>query len=110
MELCKTAALTGNKTDHEMVNFHLSKNLGKDLPVVNTLDDLIKELRSVFESDSVNVEYVNFLMKSCKLSPVDWKKYAKFDRYRYEFFSKRYVIYSTFFVFEIGINLLMCAS
>ncbi|PSN36272.1 Cysteine dioxygenase type 1 [Blattella germanica] len=48
-----------------------------------SLQDLIRELHSAFESDSVNIEYVQHLMSSYKSRPVDWKKYAKFDRYRY---------------------------
>lgn len=49
---------------------------------VPTLDDLIKELHRVFESDEVNIEYVQDLMVSYKSNPVEWKKYAKFDRYK----------------------------
>lgn len=52
------------------------------VPVVNTLEELIEELRRVFESDSINVEYVHALMTSYKSKPSDWRKYAKFDRYR----------------------------
>jgi cysteine dioxygenase len=36
----------------------------------------------VFESDTVNVEYVQQLMAMYKSNPVDWKRYAKFDRCR----------------------------
>lgn len=53
------------------------------VPVVATLEDLIRELHVVFESDSVNVETVHHLMSTYKSNPVDWRKYAKFDRYRY---------------------------
>lgn len=67
---------------HTSVEFKLQKYLGSSLPVVNTLDDLIKELHKVFEGDSVNIELVSYLMKSYKSSPKEWKKYAKFDRYR----------------------------
>jgi len=31
----------------------------------------------------VNVEEVEELMKAYKSDPKDWKKYAKFDRYKY---------------------------
>ncbi|KAK8724751.1 hypothetical protein OTU49_010901 [Cherax quadricarinatus] len=48
-----------------------------------SLDDLIQELYKVFESDHVNVDYVRNIMASYKSNPIEWKKYAKFDRYRY---------------------------
>jgi cysteine dioxygenase len=51
-------------------------------PRVSTLDDLIRELYVVFESDSVNVEFVHQLMSSYKSNPVEWKRFAKFDRCR----------------------------
>jgi Cysteine dioxygenase type I. len=52
------------------------------MPVIATLQDLIKELYVVFEADSVNVETVHQLMSTYKSNPVDWRKYAKFDRHR----------------------------
>ncbi|KAK8396094.1 hypothetical protein O3P69_005298 [Scylla paramamosain] len=53
------------------------------LPQINNLDDLIGELYKVFDGDEVNVDFVNHLMSSYKSNPQDWKKFAKFDRYRY---------------------------
>ena len=53
------------------------------MPIINTLEDLIAELKRAFESDSVNVEYIHALMTSYKSKPSEWRKYAKFDRYRY---------------------------
>ncbi|XP_063605481.1 cysteine dioxygenase type 1-like [Penaeus indicus] len=53
------------------------------MPQVATLDDLIQELHKVFDSDEVNVEYVYNLLASYKSNPVEWKKFAKFDRYKY---------------------------
>ncbi|KDR17630.1 cysteine dioxygenase type 1 [Zootermopsis nevadensis] len=52
-------------------------------PVVSTLDDLIRELYVVFNSDSVNVEFVHQLMSIYKSNPAEWKRFAKFDRFRY---------------------------
>lgn len=49
---------------------------------VATLTDLIGELHKVFESDHVNVEHVNALMSAYKSNPAEWRKYAKFDRFR----------------------------
>lgn len=60
----------------------LYKYLGNSLPVVETLGDAIRELRDIFESDSVNVELVHYVMRAYKSKPMEWKKYAKFDRYR----------------------------
>ena len=54
----------------------------KNAKQIETLNDLISELYKVFESDHVNIEYVNHLMISYKSNPSEWKKYAKFDRYR----------------------------
>lgn len=54
----------------------------KNAPVVETLPGLIQELHRVFEQDRVNIEYVNHLMLSYKSNPSEWKKFAKFDRFR----------------------------
>lgn len=54
----------------------------KNHKTVSNLTELIAELHSVFSSSSVNIEYVNHLMLSYKSNPSEWKKYAKFDRYR----------------------------
>lgn len=54
----------------------------KNTKTVSNLPELIAELHSVFSSSSVNIEYVNHLMLSYKSNPSEWKKYAKFDRYR----------------------------
>ncbi|KAL3288135.1 hypothetical protein HHI36_002583 [Cryptolaemus montrouzieri] len=72
-----------NNNNGKVCEFAFYKHLGNKLPVVNTLDDLIRELRELFDSDKINVEYLNYLMKSYKSRPADWKKYAKFDRCRY---------------------------
>jgi len=53
------------------------------MPVIATLEDLIRELHVVFEAEAVNVETVHQLMSMYKSNPADWRKYAKFDRYRY---------------------------
>lgn len=71
-----------NNTTDEIIEAKLCKHIGNGLPVVDGLQDLITELRLIFSSENVNVELVSYLMKSYKSNPVDWKKYAKFDRYR----------------------------
>jgi len=47
------------------------------------LQELIEELHKVFDSDKVNVDYVNALLSSYKSNPKDWKKFAKGDPHRY---------------------------
>ncbi|KAI4468710.1 cysteine dioxygenase [Holotrichia oblita] len=63
-------------------HFKVFKGMEK-VPVVNTLEELIQKLREVFQSENVNVDYVRALMSSYKSKPSEWRKYAKFDRYRY---------------------------
>lgn len=54
----------------------------KNEKIAETLDDLIAELHNVFNSDRVNIEYVNHLLLSYKSNPTEWKKFAKFDRFK----------------------------
>ena len=51
------------------------------------MNELIGELRKVFDYDRVNIDYVQALLESYKSNPKDWKKFAKFDRHRYCIFS-----------------------
>lgn len=67
----------------EIDEVKLYKDLGGVLPIINTLDDLINELHAAFESNSVNIELIHYMMQSYKSNPLEWRKYAKFDRYRY---------------------------
>ncbi|KAJ8687121.1 hypothetical protein QAD02_022919 [Eretmocerus hayati] len=45
--------------------------------------ELIDKLHEAFETNDVDIDYVQELMASYKSNPQDWKKFAKFDRYRY---------------------------
>lgn len=54
----------------------------KNVKAPATLDELIAELHEVFASDRVNIEYVNHLMLSYQSDQSEWKKFAKFDRYK----------------------------
>jgi len=47
------------------------------------LQRLIQDLHKEFEKDDVCIETIEKVMASYKSNPADWKKYAKFDRYRY---------------------------
>lgn len=49
---------------------------------VSTLQDLISKLYKEFDKDVVDVDYISEIMSSYKSAPHEWKKYAKFDRYR----------------------------
>ena len=46
-------------------------------------DELIEKLLEIFESDNVNIEEVEEILDCYKSDPKDWKKYAKFDKYKY---------------------------
>ncbi|XP_003703165.1 cysteine dioxygenase type 1 [Megachile rotundata] len=48
-----------------------------------TLRELIDALHEAFKTDHVNIDDVQSLMASYRSNPLEWKKYAKFDRYRY---------------------------
>lgn len=81
-------------TEHDIVDGEkylrdLTKSFtGLEKPLKNyygkspaTLDELIAELHNVFESDRVNIEYVNHLLLSYQSNSAEWKMFAKFDRY-----------------------------
>ena len=53
-----------------------------DICKASSLQDLISKLYKEFDKDVVNVDYINELMSSYKSVSHEWKKYAKFDRYR----------------------------
>ncbi|KAL2719594.1 cysteine dioxygenase type 1 [Vespula squamosa] len=50
---------------------------------VSTLRELIDALHDAFKTNHVDIDHVQDLMESYKSNPLEWKKYAKFDRYRY---------------------------
>ncbi|CAH0761589.1 unnamed protein product [Diatraea saccharalis] len=50
---------------------------------ITGLEKLVEELHKVFSNERVNVQEVQSLMAGYKSDPKDWKKYAKFDRFRY---------------------------
>lgn len=82
MALCEYNQDIIKNFDEHDIDITLCKQYGGNLPTVNSLSDLIRELNQVFSSDRVNIDLVSYLMKSYKSHPSDWKKYAKFDRYR----------------------------
>lgn len=48
-----------------------------------SLRELIDQLHEAFKTDYVDIDHVQDLMSAYISNPVEWKKYAKFDRYRY---------------------------
>lgn len=80
---------TGKMSKQELELRNLTKTFTgiekplKNVPSVQSLSELMDELNRVFEQDHVNIEYVNHLMLSYKSNPAEWKKFAKFDRFRY---------------------------
>ncbi|CAG9764437.1 unnamed protein product [Ceutorhynchus assimilis] len=85
MSICqyRSEMINNNNEDDECREIKLVKHLGHSLPEVGSLSDLIRELNKLFESDNVNVDLVHYVMKTYKSNPVEWKKFAKFDRFRY---------------------------
>lgn len=88
-----SAAVENHTTNHEDLKMQRLRELtktfvGLEKPLKNeksieSLNELIAELHKAFESDYVNIEYVNHLLLCYKSKPAEWKKFAKFDRYRY---------------------------
>ncbi|KAF7278583.1 hypothetical protein GWI33_008202 [Rhynchophorus ferrugineus] len=84
MSVCSYPAIEGNhENDDGVCEITLTKHLGHSLPEIGSLNDLVRELNRVFSSDNVNVDLVHYIMRAYKSNPIEWKKYAKFDRYRY---------------------------
>lgn len=50
---------------------------------VLSLEELVRELHIVFESDAIEVEAVEQLMQAYKSDPTDWAKFALLDPYKY---------------------------
>lgn len=50
---------------------------------VSSLKELIDALHDAFKTDHVDIDHVQDLMESYTSNPLEWKKYAKFDRHRY---------------------------
>lgn len=48
-----------------------------------TWESLLEQLLKIFESDNVSIEEVEQLLASYKSNPSDWRKFAKFDKYKY---------------------------
>lgn len=78
MEICNRESRL-NDSCHEKIHHEENSRQGK----VSTLRELIDALHDAFKTDHVDIDHVQDLMASYKSNPLEWKKYAKFDRYRY---------------------------
>ncbi|KAL1453847.1 hypothetical protein WDU94_010157 [Cyamophila willieti] len=79
--------LCGDTNNNEIMSdetsyFKRTQSVNKVNPISN-LNHLIEELHRVFKEDHVNVDYVEMVMKAYKSNPREWKKYAKFDKFKY---------------------------
>lgn len=82
MAVCEYVGRIENNEEGDFDDMQVYKSMPNGLPVINNLSDLVRELNYIFESDHVNIELVHYVMKSYKSNPQDWKKFAKFNRYR----------------------------
>lgn len=82
MSVCQYKTEFDTNNNDDFCEVKLYKQVGGQLPVITNLKSLIDELDRIFECDKVNIDLVHYVMKSYKSNPLDWKKYAKFDRYR----------------------------
>lgn len=60
----------------------LNEKNARQREVSLTLRELVDALHEAFKTDHVNIDDVQDLMASYRSNPLEWKKYAKFDRYR----------------------------
>ncbi|XP_061381364.1 cysteine dioxygenase isoform X3 [Danaus plexippus] len=67
-------------TDYNQLNIERPLKIVHD---IDGLETLVSELHKVFSKNYVNIQEVQKLMSSYKSDPKHWKKYAKFDRFRY---------------------------
>ncbi|XP_047523733.1 cysteine dioxygenase 1 isoform X1 [Pieris napi] len=65
-----------------MEQLYVDKPLKLNVEITG-LDKLIEELHRVFSHSHVNIQDVQKLMLGYKSDPKDWRKYAKYDRFRY---------------------------
>lgn len=78
MEICNGDGRISD-VPSETLSYEASQRHGK----VSTLRELVDALHDAFRTDHVDIDLVQDLMASYKSNPLEWKKYAKFDRHRY---------------------------
>ncbi|XP_050359251.1 cysteine dioxygenase 1 [Nymphalis io] len=67
-------------TDLEQLSVERPLKVGRE---IDGLENLVSELHRVFSQDHVNIQEVQKLMSGYKSNPKHWRKYSKFDRFRY---------------------------
>nr|XP_026483728.1 cysteine dioxygenase 1 [Vanessa tameamea] len=67
-------------TDIEQLSVERPLKIGRE---IDGLENLVSELHRVFSQDHVNIQEVQNMMSGYKSNPKHWRKYAKFDRFRY---------------------------
>jgi len=55
----------------------------RKVPQINSLDQLVEELRKIFAENDVDVDFVQDVMSAYKSDPKEWRQFAHFDRHRY---------------------------
>lgn len=87
MSMSKVEVRTDNSQEKHLRELTRNyKALEKPLkygPEIDSLQDLIAALHREFDTDYVDIEMVNHIMLSYKSNPAEWRKFAKFDRYKY---------------------------
>ncbi|XP_012267788.2 cysteine dioxygenase type 1 [Athalia rosae] len=79
----RTSLMEVSKIPNHVLTINPVLTVDQIVPKISTLQELVGELHEAFATDIVNIDYVQELMASYKSNPQDWRKYAKFDRYRY---------------------------
>lgn len=59
----------------------MDQNMTK-VSVIDSFDELVAKLRTVFESDIVDVDYVQHILNNYNSDPNEWKRFAHFDKNR----------------------------
>lgn len=75
---------SNNKCQSLMNDYPCDKDMN-ETPITKGLNlkELIHHLYDAFKTDNVNIDRVQDIMLAYRSNPQEWKKYAKFDRYRY---------------------------
>lgn len=75
--------VVSNKCHSSMHDYPCDKVMN-ETPITKglTLKDVIHHLHEAFKTDNVNIDRVQDIMLAYRSNPQEWKKYAKFDRYR----------------------------
>lgn len=85
MDVCSMGSLLSEKSNRLAGKFcenEIHKINGCPNKSLLTLDELIGKLHEAFATNDVNIDYVQDLMATYRSNPQEWRKYAKFDRYR----------------------------